>query len=304
MIGADTEAEILRLHHAEKWPVGTIAEQLGVHHTTVQRVLQQTGVEAKLVVPRPSLVDPFVPFIVEQLEKYPRLCASRLFEMVKERGYPGGGDHFRRVVARHRPKKPAEAFHRLKTLPGEQAQVDWAHFGRLTVGRAERPLWAFVMVLSFSRQVFVRFSWAHPCPSFCVATSRRSTSSVASRGCSSTTTSRAPCSNGAAMRFASIRPCSPWRPTIGSNLAPSQWRAATRRVAWSGLSGTFATRFCGTHLRRSRRPQPPSARVVHNAGSRAPMARGQIPHGQRRLRGGKTAALGTSQGSLPGTRTG
>jgi transposase len=166
VIGADTEAEILRLHHAEKWPVGTIAEQLGVHHTTVQRVLQQTGVEPKLVVPRPSLVDPFVPFIVEQLEKYPRLCASRLFEMVKARGYPGGGDHFRRVVARHRPKKPAEAFQRLKTLPGEQAQVDWAHFGRLTVGKAERPLWAFVMVLSFSRQVFVRFFLGASMPFF------------------------------------------------------------------------------------------------------------------------------------------
>lgn len=166
MIGKDTEAEILRLHHAEKWPVGTIAEQLGVHHTTVQRVLQQTGVEPKLVVPRPSLADPFVPFIVEQLEKYPRLCASRLFEMVKARGYPGGGDHFRRVVARHRPRKPAEAFQRLKTLPGEQAQVDWAHFGRLTVGRAQRPLWAFVMVLSFSRQVFARFFLGASMPFF------------------------------------------------------------------------------------------------------------------------------------------
>ncbi len=81
--------------------------------------------------------DPFVGFIVEQLEKYPRLCASRLFEMVKARGYPGGPDHFRRVVGRHRPRKPAEAFQRLKTLPGEQAQVDWAHFGKMQVGRAD-----------------------------------------------------------------------------------------------------------------------------------------------------------------------
>jgi hypothetical protein len=45
----------------------------------------------------------------------------------------------------------------LKTLPGEQAQVDWAHFGKLRVGQAERPLWAFVMVLSYSRRLFLRF---------------------------------------------------------------------------------------------------------------------------------------------------
>jgi hypothetical protein len=55
------------------------------------------------------------------------------------------------------PRKPAEAFQRLRTLPGEQAQVDWAHFGKLQVGRAERPLWAFVMVLSYSRRIFLRF---------------------------------------------------------------------------------------------------------------------------------------------------
>ncbi|HYO94265.1 MAG TPA: IS21 family transposase [Polyangiaceae bacterium] len=166
MITKETEAEIVRLFHAEKWRVGTIAEQLGLHHTTVQRVLGQTGVAPKTVAPRPSMADPFVPFIVEQLEKYTGLCSSRLFEMVKARGYPGGADHFRRVVARHRPRKHAEAFQRLRTLPGEQAQVDWAHFGKLQVGRAERVLWAFVMVLSFSRQVFLRFYLGASMPFF------------------------------------------------------------------------------------------------------------------------------------------
>ena len=43
----------------------------------------------------------------------------------------------------------AEAYLRLKTLPGEQAQVDWGHFGKVKIGRAERLLMAFVMVLSY-----------------------------------------------------------------------------------------------------------------------------------------------------------
>jgi transposase len=166
MISKEAEADVLRLFHAEKWRVGTIATQLGLHHTTVQRVLQQAGVEPKQVASRPSMSDAYIPFIVEQLEKHSGLCASRLFEMVKARGYPGGADHFRRVVARYRPRKPAEAFHRLKTLPGEQAQVDWAHFGKFRVGRAERVLWAFVMVLSYSRQVFLRFFLGSSMPFF------------------------------------------------------------------------------------------------------------------------------------------
>jgi transposase len=165
MITQETEAEIVRLYHAEKWPIGTIATQLAVHHTTVQRVLRHVGVDAKIVAPRPSMVDPYVPFIVEQLAKYPRLRASRLFTMIKERGYPGGPDHLRRIVGRMRPRKPAEAFQRLRTLPGEQGQIDWAHFGKLQTGRAVRALWAFVMVLSYSRRIFLRFflGTAMPC---------------------------------------------------------------------------------------------------------------------------------------------
>jgi transposase len=65
--------------------------------------------------------------------------------------YCGGPDHFRHLVACHRPRPPAEAYLRLRSLPGEQAQVDWGHFGHLVIGRARRPLMAFVMLLSWSR---------------------------------------------------------------------------------------------------------------------------------------------------------
>jgi hypothetical protein len=42
---------------------------------------------------------------------------------VRERGYGGGPDHFRHVIACHRPRRKAEAYLRLRTLPGEQGQV-------------------------------------------------------------------------------------------------------------------------------------------------------------------------------------
>jgi hypothetical protein len=45
----------------------------------------------------------------------------------------------------------------LRTLPGEQMQIDWAHFGHLQIGQARRPLMGFVAVLSYSRRVFLRF---------------------------------------------------------------------------------------------------------------------------------------------------
>ena len=157
MISRALEAEILRHYHAEHWRIGTIATQLRIHHSTVRRVLAQAGVPVTQSAVRPSIAAPYVVFIVETLTKYPTLRASRLYQMVKARGYPGAADHFRTIVAQLRPRPPAEAYLRLRTLPGEQAQVDWAHFGTVTIGRAVRPLMGFVMVLSYSRQIFLRF---------------------------------------------------------------------------------------------------------------------------------------------------
>jgi transposase len=156
-ISKEQEAQILRYHHVEKWRVGTIACQLGLHHDTVERVLSQAGMPKVERAARPSMIDPFLGFVSETLSRFPTLTAARLYEMVRERGYLGGPDHFRHQIACYRPRPQPEAFLRLKTLPGEQGQVDWGHFGKLTIGRAEHALMAFVMVLSYSRRLFLRF---------------------------------------------------------------------------------------------------------------------------------------------------
>lgn len=166
MISRDREQEVLRLYHAERWPVGTIARQLGLHHNTVSRVLAQAGLDVGRTFCRPSIADGYRPFIEETLAKYPRLRASRLYVMARARGYTGGPDHFRHVVSRFRPRPVAEAYLKLRTLPGEQAQVDWAHFGKVSIGKARRPLMAFVLVLSWSRHIFLRFFYSHAMASF------------------------------------------------------------------------------------------------------------------------------------------
>jgi len=153
----ELEAQILRYYHVEKWRTGTIAAQLGVHHGTVTRVLTQAGLPQLGAPRRASAIDPYLPFIRETLEKFPTLTANRLYAMVKSRGYSGSPDHFRHLIALHRPRPKAEAYLRLRTLPGEQAQVDWGHFGHLQIGRARRALMGFVMVLSWSRMIYLRF---------------------------------------------------------------------------------------------------------------------------------------------------
>ena len=157
MTPPDIEAQILRFYHAEKWTIGTIARQLHIHHSVVRRVLAQSGLPRVGPPPRPSQIDAYLPFIRRTLETFPTLTASRLYVMAYGRGYRGSPDHFRHLIACHRPRPKAEAYLRLRTLPGEQAQIDWGHFGHLEIGRARRPLMAFVMVLSYSRRIFLRF---------------------------------------------------------------------------------------------------------------------------------------------------
>lgn len=156
-IHKELEAKILRLHHVEKWGVHTIARQLSVHHTAVERVLSQAGLPAPERGQRSSIRDDYNGFIVDKLNEHPKLTAQRLYVMACERGYQGCSSHFRARVAELRPRKSSEAYLRLRTYQGEQMQCDWGSFSHLQVGRAKRPLMAFVMVLSWSRMMFVRF---------------------------------------------------------------------------------------------------------------------------------------------------
>jgi len=86
--------------------------------------------------------------------------------MVKARGYPGSVVQLRRVVRTLRPAPVAEAYLRRTLLMGEEGQVDWGHFGRIPIGRATRPLSAFVLVLSWSRALHAVFTLDQSLESF------------------------------------------------------------------------------------------------------------------------------------------
>lgn len=123
MITPEMVIEIRRLFFVEHWTIGTIASHLRVHHDTVRLALETDRFNrAKRLCP--SQLDPFVPFIRETLERYPRLCSTRLLAMLRHRGCVGGVRQLRRVVKRLRPAV-REAFLPLSVFPGEQAQVDW-----------------------------------------------------------------------------------------------------------------------------------------------------------------------------------
>jgi len=157
MISPEMYVKIRRLFYAEHWKIGTIASELGIHWDTVRSVIESDSFNDKQIHrTRMRVTDPYVDLIRQTLDEYPRLRATRIYEMVKARGYSGSVIQLRRVVRTLRPAR-REAFLRLQTLPGEQAQVDWACFGTMRIGRATRKLSCFVMTLSWSRAIWLEF---------------------------------------------------------------------------------------------------------------------------------------------------
>ena len=154
MIDLETVARIRELYYGEHWRVGTIAGELGLHHETVERALRdETGARAA---PPPSRFDPYASYAREMLEKYPRLRATRLWQMLRERGCTLSVRQVRDKVRGLRPT-PREAFLVRRVFPAEEAQVDWASFGHVTMGMARRALSAFILTLTYSRWIFLRF---------------------------------------------------------------------------------------------------------------------------------------------------
>ena len=166
MITPEQHAEIRRLYYGEHWKIGTIAAALGVHHDTVRAAIAHDTQTVRRGTCRATRLDPYLPFIRDTLAQYPRLRATRLFEMVRPRGYTGSVVQVRRMVRTLRPAATPTVYRRLTTLMGEEAQVDWGAFGAIRIGHGVRPLSGFVMVLSYSRAVCALFTLDQTLESF------------------------------------------------------------------------------------------------------------------------------------------
>lgn len=150
------ESEIRVLFFGEHLPVGTIAAQIGVHEDVVRRVAGLLDPRPPQP-PRPRKVDSVKDFIAETLDRYPYLRATRLYDMLRSRGFTGAARTLRRYVREVRPRPKHEAFLRLTPLVGEQAQIDWAYVGQVDVPGGWRALWLFVMALPWSRAMWGEF---------------------------------------------------------------------------------------------------------------------------------------------------
>jgi transposase len=148
--------EIRRLKEVDGLSERGIADRLKISRGKVRRALAglPSQREPRQVV---SKLDQFKPTIDKILKEYPSLSGVRFFEKIKELGYSGGTTILREYLADLRGLQ-REAFVRYETAPGEEAQVDWGYYGVLNFNGHPRKIYFFVMVLSYSRKLYVEFT--------------------------------------------------------------------------------------------------------------------------------------------------
>jgi len=157
-------AKIRRLHFHEHYTIHGVSKVVELHRDTVKRILYgddtPEGGGGRI-----KLTDQFIPLIEEHLNQYPSIRSTALMRTLKARGYAGSYNSLIRAVRPLR-KKVKKTFKPMQVFQGEQGQVDWAHFGSIEVSGGERKLYLFVMVLSWSRAIFARFTFDQKTDSF------------------------------------------------------------------------------------------------------------------------------------------
>ena len=156
MIDYATWQHIGHLHRVDKLTVAQIARAVSLDARTVHRWLDEPRFRARATAARPSKLDPYKGYIVRLLEHH-RYSAVQIRQRLREAGYDGGLTIVKDYVRQVRPVR-APAFLTLHFAPGECAQVDWGHYGSVRVGNTRRRLSFFVMVLCYSRMMYVEFT--------------------------------------------------------------------------------------------------------------------------------------------------
>jgi len=138
--------------------ISDIARQTGHDRKTVRKALDEP-----LMGPNQSgqavryRLGPYIEYLEKRIDEGV-LNASKLYDEIKRQGYEGSHSQLRAFVQPFRTVRQAQATMRFETAPGEQAQVDWGHFGLINHRGHQRRLYAFVMTLGWSRAMYAEFT--------------------------------------------------------------------------------------------------------------------------------------------------
>jgi len=133
-----------------------IAVKLNLDRGTVGRYIKHPEGSGKKQTRRPSKLDTYKEFIKEMVKEYPKVNAPVVLKNILNKGFDGEITIVRKYL--RTIKKNRQAFIRFESMPGQQMQIDWGHFGCLDYGNSTRKLYALAVIESHSRKLYVIFT--------------------------------------------------------------------------------------------------------------------------------------------------
>jgi transposase len=156
MIDFELFSKIKHYHEQRALTPAQIARELELDPRTVAKWLAEHRFLPRKAAKRSSKLDPFKRSILQMLETHP-YSAVQVLQRIREEGFDGGYTILKDYVRKVRPRR-GPAFLKLAFAPGECAQVDWGSYGTIAVGDTRRRLSFFVMVLCYSRMMYLEFT--------------------------------------------------------------------------------------------------------------------------------------------------
>ena len=106
---------------------------------------------------RKSKLDPFKEKISELLRQCPDFSGAQILHLIQKEGFTGGKTILNDYLANIRPVR-RKAYLSLYFPAGDSAQVDWGVAGYIEIDGRRRKVSYFVMVLCYSRMMYVQFT--------------------------------------------------------------------------------------------------------------------------------------------------
>ena len=137
--------------------ISEIARRTGVSRKTVRKYIAMQKPAKYSREGRQSVIAPYTDYVRGRIDKH-NLSAVRIYEEIREKGYPGSYTTVKRLCRVLRNDRSIQAVYRYETEPGKQSQVDFGEFGYIDIDGKHRKLYAFSMILGYSRMRYVEFT--------------------------------------------------------------------------------------------------------------------------------------------------
>lgn len=136
-----------------------IGRKHGVDYRTAKRYANSDKKpKYQRTLPKKSILEPYKMEINRLLEEAP-YSAQRILELITEKGFEGKYTVVREYVSTRKAILNSNATVRFETVPGLQAQVDWAHFPNYSImeNGVQKKVYCFLMILGYSRNRYIEF---------------------------------------------------------------------------------------------------------------------------------------------------